>query len=156
MIGCGKKVFQGWSPFFSPNFHGCVIDCFFCSSNLRILFFFLLSFTSKSISFTKQTSPMGDVKQGQTNVDAKVILLGMSDVGKTCLFQRFLTNRYVVDPSAVCNSAFPPQNTINRREITRAKHRPSARHMVKSTSLSTAGRLSSGCGTPQALSGTSP
>ena len=140
---------------FSFNFHGCVIDCF---SVFQICtpFSFLISFPVKSFSFAKQSSPMGEVKQGQTNVDAKVILLGMSDVGKTCLFQRFITNRFVADPSAVCISAFPPQNTINRREITQTKHRPSARHMAKSTSLSTAGRLPSGCGIPQALSGTSP
>lgn len=49
---------------------------------------------------------MGDAQQGQTNVDAKVILLGSSNVGKTCLFQRFLTNRYTADPSAVCHAIF--------------------------------------------------
>ena len=54
------------------------------------------------------TPPMSDVQQGQTDVDAKVILLGMSDVGKTCLFQRFLNDRFVADSSAVCILLFLP------------------------------------------------
>ena len=64
---------------------------------------------------------MGDAEQG-TNVDFKVVLLGMHSIGKTCLFQRFLHNRYSdLSNTPVCHK--PARTTGARSDAKHATQR---------------------------------